>query len=188
MKIAAHHIPGTLSHKVSSMLRSNPAYTPTCAWPENCTVQWGHGLVPAVPFFEAFMPGTFIRGEGEDIAAAEQKAFDQYSREFHCQHQWGRLRPGPRGTVYTNGAGWCRKCGAFRGSMFSQVVILGHMRKPLSRWEADWLEALEGPRNPEFEAHMERVAPGHAEGCRKEFHRLRVRRHLFGVEKSRSIS
>lgn len=184
MKIAPHHIPGTSQHKLSSMLHSNPAYTPACAWPENCTVQWGHGIIPAVPFFEAFIPGTFIRGEGEDIAAAERKAFAQYEREFRCEHVWGRTRPNKQQTFYDNGAGWCRKCGAFRGSMFRPVVTIGHMRKPLSPWEAGWLKELEGPRDPEFEAHMERVDPGHTESCRKSRRLLRIRRNLFGVKEA----
>lgn len=184
MKIAAHHIPGTPQHKLSSMLHSNPAYTPTCAWPDDCTVQWGNGIIPATPFFEAFPRGSFIRGEGATIADAEHKAFEKYQRDQACDHLWGRHRQGH--STYTNGAAFCRKCGGFRGSMFREVVILGHMRKPLSRWEADWLEELEGPRNPEFEDHMERVDPGHTASCDKSRHRLRIRRNLFGVVEARS--
>jgi hypothetical protein len=81
MKIAAHHIKGTPEHRFSEMLRPDPEYTPACAWPDDCMVQWGHGIIPAVPFFEAFPPGTFIRGEGETIAEAERKAFAQYQSE-----------------------------------------------------------------------------------------------------------
>lgn len=183
MKIAAHHIKGTKENDFSEMIRPSPDYTPTCAWPDNCTVQWGHGIVPAVPFFEAFIPGTFIRGEGEDIAAAERKAFEQYQSEFSCDHHWSRCRVYANGTesLYHNGAGFCRKCGAFRGSMFRPIVILGDMRKPLSRWESDWLETLETRDDPAFEAHMERKYPGHAADCEKSRKRLRLRMNLFGA-------
>ncbi|WP_148649252.1 hypothetical protein [Novosphingobium barchaimii] len=183
MRIAAHHIPGTSENRLSSMLHSNPDYTPTCAWPEDCTVQWGHGIIPAVPFFEAFPTGTFIRGEGATIAEAEQKAFEKYQRDRACDHLWGRHRPNH--STYTNGAAFCRKCGGFRGSMFREVVILGHWRTPLSRWESDWLAELEGPRDPDFEVHMERKYPGHAESCRKSRRLLRIRKNLFGVEEAR---
>ncbi len=181
MKIAPHHIKGTAQNDLSEIIRPSPDYVPVCDWPEDCTVQWGHGIIPAVPFFEAFIPGTFIRGEGEDIAAAEQKAFEQYSREFLCSHHWGRLSPGPNGSVYANGAGWCRKCGAFRSKMFPELIKLGHMRNPLSKSEAYWLAELEKPRDPEFEAHMDRVYPGHTESCRKSRRLLRLRKNLFGT-------
>jgi hypothetical protein len=180
MRIAAHHIPGTSEHRLSSMLHPSPDYTPACAWPDDCTVQWGHGLVPAVPFFEAFPTGTFIRGEGATIADAEVSAFAQYQRDLACDHIWGRQRPGKHGSLYTNGAGWCRKCGAFRGKMFNPIIELGHLRKPLNRWERDWLLELETEKDPEFEAHMERKYPGHRVSCLKEARRLRLRKNLFG--------
>lgn len=181
MRLASHHILGTREHELSAAFGRNryPEYTPTCAWPEDCTVQWGHGIIPAVPFFEAFPKGTFIRGEGADIAEAEQKAFEQYQRALACDHKWGRQRPG--GELYTNGAGWCRKCGGFRGRMFKPIIILGHMRKPLSRWERDWLLELETRDDPEFEAHMERVDPGHSVAVAREKRRLRLRMNLFGA-------
>ena len=111
-------------------------YSPRCPWPSNTTVQWGNGIIPAVAFFEAFVPGTFIRGEGKDIAEAEQKAFDQLRKEITCNHHWGRTRR--NGEVYTNGAGWCRKCNAFRSKMFKPIVELGHHRRPLEIME-NWL-------------------------------------------------
>lgn len=178
MKIAPHHIPGTPEHRFSSLLRPDPDYTPVCAWPDNCMVQWGHGIVPAVTFFEAFPPGTFIRGEGETIAEAEQKAFAQYEREFDCQHVWGRHHH-RRGT-YLNGAGWCRKCGAFRGRMFREVVVLGHWRKPLRRWERDHLESEENDH--ELNAHMDRKYPAEAAGRKKSQRILRLRLNLFGED------
>ena len=74
--------------------RDKPAqagsYTPVCAWPEDCLVQWGdRGLVLrreksggsyTTAFFEAFPnnPQTFIRGEGVCIEEAERLAFKQF--------------------------------------------------------------------------------------------------------------
>lgn len=177
VKIAAHHIPGTPENRLSSLLHSNPDYTPTCAWPENCTVQWGHGLVPAVPFFEAFPPGTFIRGEGETIAAAEGQAFEKYQRDLACDHIWGRHRRGH--STYTNGAAFCRKCGGFRGRMFREVVVLGSHRKPLGSWERDWLDDLE--TDHEMNARMDRKYPADAPGRRRSARLLRLRFNLYGA-------
>lgn len=144
-------------------------------------VQWGHGIIPAVPFFEAFPPGTFIRGEGETIADAEAEAFAQFQSEFACNHVWGRYREG-HGT-YTNGAGWCRKCGAFRGRMFNEVVILGHWRKPLSFSERDWLRSLE--EDAEMNAIMDHKYPELTGNRRKSARVLRLRLNLFGQEPAR---
>lgn len=184
MIIAAHHRPGTAEHDLSERLRPSPAYEPACAWPDDCMVQWGHGIVPAAPFFEAFPKGTFIRGEGETIADAERSAFAQYQRDLACNHHWGRTRyyADGRSTLYHNGAAFCCKCGGFRGRMFRPIVVLGHLRKPISRWEHDWLAELEGPRDPAFEAHMERVDPGHRANTRKSARLLRIRLNLFGAE------
>lgn len=180
MRIAAHHIEGTPQHQLSSMLHSNPAYTPTCAWPDDCTVQWGHGLIPAVPFFEAFPRGTFIRGEGETIAEAEQKAFAKYQRDLACDHVWGRQRPG--GALYTNGAGWCRKCGGFRSRMFPELKPSGWWRKPLSRWEHDHLVSME--TDVELNEWMDRKYPGERARRAKDKRILRLRCNLFGIEES----
>lgn len=184
MIIAAHHKKGTRENDLSEMIRPSPDYVPTCAWPGDCAVQWGHGLLPAVPFFEAFPKGTFIRGEGADIAEAEAKAFAQYQRDLACDHVWGRQRPGPKGTLYTNGAGWCRKCGGFRGKMFPEIIMLGHWRKPLKRWERDWLTDME--TDHEMNAHMDRKYPQDAPGRRKSLRLLRLRLNLFGVDEESS--
>lgn len=178
MRIAAHHIAGTHEHQLSGILTGHVDYVPQCEWPDDCTVQWGHGIIPATPFFEAFPPGTFIRGEGKTIAEAEQKAFAQYRSEFDCRHIWGRHH-GQRGT-YLNGAGWCRKCGAFRGRMFQPVVTLGHMRKPLSRMEADHLQSLE--TDHELNEIMDRKYPADAPMRQKLRRLLRIRMNLFGTQ------
>lgn len=177
MKLAPHHIPGTPEHKLGGLLGKEVEYAPACAWPEACMVQWGHGLIPAVPFFEAFPTGTFIRGEGETIAEAEQKAFDQYQRDIACDHVWGRYRNERAGT-YTNGAAFCRKCGGFRGKMFPEIVVLGHLRKPLGNWERDWLRDME--TDHEMNEHMDRKYPGDRAERMRSQRRLRLRLNLFG--------
>lgn len=178
MRIAPHHIPGTSENKLSALFRDAPDYAPACAWPDDCTVQWGHGLVPAVPFFEAFPAGTFIRGEGTTIADAERQAFEQYQRDLACDHIWGRHRPGS-GT-YTNGAAFCRKCGAFRSRMFPEIQKLGWWRKPLSRMERDYLRSLE--EDHKLSAIMDRKYPQYRESRRKTARVLRLRFNLFGCE------
>jgi hypothetical protein len=176
VRIAPHHIEGTPEHQLSAMIRPAPTYTPVCSWPDDCMVQWGHGLIPAVPFFEAFPPGTFIRGEGETIEQAERKAFAQYESEFLCAHVWSRHHE-RRGT-YLNGAGWCRKCGAFRGRMFSEVVVLGHMRKPLNKSERWLLSSIE--EDAEMNDHMDRKYPEQRANRRRTARVLRLRLNLFG--------
>ena len=178
MQIAAHHVEGTREYELSQRIRPSPAYNPQQEWPEDCRVQWGHGIVPATPFFEAFLPGTFIRGEGETIQEAEAKAFDQYEREKTCSHLWGRQRPG--GALYTNGAGWCRKCRAFRSKMFRPIVKLGCHRKPLTVSEMHYLESVE--TDHEMNAHMDRLYPDDAKDREKSKRLLQIRRHLFGVK------
>lgn len=180
MKIASHHIKGTKDHELSQIIRKTPDYTPQKAWPEDCTVQWGQGIIPNTPFFEAFMPGNFIRGEGADIAEAEAKAFAQYEKEGLCNHSWGRQRPGRQ--FYTNGAGWCKKCGAFRSNMFKELFIIGSYRKPLSVMEAGFLEDME--TDHEMNEHMDKTYPEERESTRKYRRKLEIRRKLFGVKNS----
>jgi hypothetical protein len=182
MRIASHHIKGTPESRLHGALGREVDYTPVCAWPDDCAVQWGNGIIPATPFFEAFPPGTFIRGEGETIDAAERDAFAQYERESICKHLWGR-RSAKRGT-YLNGAGWCRKCDAFRSSMFRSVVVLGHWRKPLSRMERDHLISLE--TDHEMNEHMARVYPQDEPRRRNSQRVLRIRHNLFGVDEDSS--
>lgn len=178
MRIAAHHLAGTPEHRFSKLIGTEVEYAPHCAWPDDCMVQWGHGIVPAVPFFEAFPPGTFIRGEGGSIAEAEDDAFAQYESEFLCEHVWGRHHA-RRGT-YLNGAAWCRKCDAFRGQMFKPVVVLGHMRKPLNPMEADYLRSLENDH--ELSAIMDRKYPDDASDRKRRARVLRIRLNLFGAK------
>lgn len=178
MRIAPHLIKGTPESRLHNALGCYVEYTPVCPWPDDCLVQWGHGIVPANPFFEAFPPGTFIRGDGESIESAERKAFAQYRSEVGCDHLWGR-HAGMRGT-YLNGAGWCRRCGAFRSNMFPAVVQLGSHRKPLARLEADYLRLLE--EDLEMNAHMDRLYPERAADRLRSQRMLRLRLNLFGQD------
>ena len=177
MRIAPHHIPGTPEHNLSTMLGRNQDYQPECAWPEGCMVQWGHGIIPAVPFFEAFPAGAFIRGEGETIAEAERRAFAQYQRDIACDHVWGRHRPGTN-TTYTNGAAFCRKCGGFRSSMFPEIKPQGWWRQPLTETELWHLQSLEDDH--ELTAIMDRKYPEDRERRRRSARVLRLRFNLFG--------
>lgn len=180
MIIAKHHIPGTSEHKLSLLLGKTPEYTPKCDWPEDCMVQWGMGIIPKTPFFEAFPKGTFIRGQGETIEIAEKKAFDQFTREFSCDHLWGRQRPG--GDFYRNGAGWCRKCKGFRGHMFKEIFVLGQWRKKISKWEGEWLEDLE--TDHEMNKHMDEKYPEDIKSRKRMQRLLRIRKNLYGVREN----
>ena len=179
MRIAPHHVPGTPENKLSELLGGTTEYKPQCSWPEGCMVQWGHGLIPAVPFFEAFPTGTFIRGEGETIEDAERKAFAQYQQDVACDHVWGRHRPGTK-TTYTNGAAFCRKCGGFRGSMFPEIKPDGWWRKPLSRMELWHLRSME--EDTEMSEIMDRKYPERREQRRRSAKVLRLRFNVFGSE------
>jgi hypothetical protein len=183
MRIARQHIDGTPEHALSAALGTGETYTPVCAWPDDCMVQWGNGIIPATPFFEAFPPGTFIRGEGETIEAAERKAFAQYTKEFGCDHVWGR-QSNRRG-MYLNGSGWCRKCDAFRGSMFPEVVLLGHWRKPLRRWEQDHMLSVE-TNDDGMNEWMDAKYPERIAERKRDARLLRIRFNLFGVDENSS--
>lgn len=185
MIIAPHHIKGTVENRISTKLCTAVEYTPVCAWPDDCMVQWGNGLIPRNPFFEAFPKGTFIRGDGATIEEAERKAFAQYLSEFECDHVWGRKRPG--GDTYTNGAGWCRKCKAFRSRMFCEVITLGHMRKPLAHWEYEYLIECEEDEDG-MEAHMAAKYPNDVASRAKYLRKLRLRENLFGHETQEEFS
>lgn len=90
-------------------------------WPEDCRIQGGeHGIVffsddgsnYNTAFVETFS-GTFLRGEGKTISEAEDDCWTQYQKMISCLHDVGF---DPR--KYTNGAGFCNKCGTW----FSHVL------------------------------------------------------------------
>lgn len=63
--------------------------------------------------------------------------------------------------------------------MFRSIIMLGHMRKPLSNWERDWLASLENDH--ELNAHMDRKYPADAADRRRSARMLRIRLNLFGA-------
>jgi hypothetical protein len=126
---------------IRSHLRNDP-YGLTQEWPHTMMVQWGGaGLVMAeqpyqTAFFEVFPnEGGFIRGEGETIAEAERKAFEDWRRGEDCAnsggHRWSRVRRGAKISTYTNGGCFCIKCGTFR-TVMKPIVKLGEWRQPLT--------------------------------------------------------
>ena len=64
-------------------------------------------------FIEAFIDGTFIRGEGKNLVEAEYSAWEKYLARNECpQHEWS-----PRN--YKNGAGFCIHCNTFKSYAFT---------------------------------------------------------------------
>jgi hypothetical protein len=84
-------------------------------WPTEIFVQGGdHGLVLgkekcySTAFIEAFPTGTFIRGEGQTVAEAENRCWEKYKTIVACLgHEFER-----RGR--TDGYAYCKHC-AFGG-------------------------------------------------------------------------
>ncbi len=83
-------------------------------WPDDMLVQGGgDGIVLSrgpgghyrTAFVEAFPGGTFLRGEGKTVADADDACWAQYQRLNACEH--GPYEP----RNYTNGCGFCVKCG-----------------------------------------------------------------------------
>jgi hypothetical protein len=177
-RLAAHHTPGTEEHELARALGREVIYAPAQPWPEDALVQWGHGIVPANPFFEAFVAGTFLRGDADSIAAAEALAFAKYQTFISCDHVWSRTSR-RRGT-YTNGAGWCVKCDSFKSKAFEPIVILGAKRKPISKSCLFLIEDVD----PELDAIMDAKYPAEIERRRRHKRELTIRRRLFGVSGS----
>jgi len=183
VRIAPHHIKGTPENVLSAALRREVDYTPVCAWPDDCTVQWGNGIVPRNPFFEAFpADGGFIRGDADTIEAAERAAFAKFEREQACvKHFWSRWHP-RRGTYLNTGA-HCRRCGCFKSGVFREVVVLGRHRKPLSRCERDHMQSMEGDQ--ELNEYIDAKYPERRAERAAMARRLKIRLHLYGVDESR---
>lgn len=116
-------------------------------WPEDVMIQGGgDGIVFAktgsynTAFFEAFPAGTFLRGEGETLTAAEESCWQQYQVHIGCEHGPFERRQ------YTNGAGFCTKCGTWMNRVFeplpedpnrepSQLELF--FRTMRERWDAE---------------------------------------------------
>ena len=87
-------------------------------WPADCYVQGGgHGIVfkrgggsYRTAFVEAF-PDTFLRGEGPTLADAEDACWIKYQTMQACPAAPDHGPFEARG--YTNGAGFCTRCGGW---------------------------------------------------------------------------
>lgn len=92
-------------------------YTPVHPWPEDCTVQWGDLDGTRHPtFFEAFPKGTYLRGEGATLEAAEGRAWAQHQREIACPgHEWSPVGGGQPERL--DGVGWCVLCRRFESNV-----------------------------------------------------------------------
>ncbi|MPV50068.1 hypothetical protein GCG21_08625 [Pseudactinotalea sp. HY160] len=94
-------------------------------WPQDAHLSGGsRGLVLRrygdryrTAFFEASYAGTFLRGEAETIAEAEEAAWAKHTRAAGCPgHEYET-----RG--YTNGAGFCRHCDRFASGVFDVRTV-----------------------------------------------------------------
>ena len=146
-------------HQPGGWKAATDFYSPACAWPEDCMVQWGsNGIVLSrnsetyeTAFFEAFPrnPNTFIRGEGASVEEAELKAFEQLERYLACpEHVFER-------SGYRNGAGICIHCGLFRSNIFEPLETCSICGKPTfwSMRDGQWFcekHALERPEEREL--------------------------------------
>lgn len=177
-------------------------WQPACAWPDDCMVQWGgHGIVIGkeksygTAFFEVFPndgAGGFIRGEGPTKAEAEVAAFTKYKHQYGCAtsggHRWtraarqkgfqDRLRNGrqvPKVSTYTNGGGFCLKCGAFQ-TVFKEIKPLGDWRKPLELMELELI--MSGGLRATYELQE---GPEAAAKSRRYRKRLELRARRAGI-------
>jgi hypothetical protein len=89
-------------------------------WPDEAFLQGGDSGVVLTEkgsyrtaFVEAFVNGTFIRGEGSNLDEAEEQLWQKYQATQTCNsHEYVT-----RG--YTNGAGFCVHCSHFQPDCFS---------------------------------------------------------------------
>ena len=121
-------------------------------WPESVFIQGGeHGVVLGGPdgayqtaFFEAMPGGTFLRGEGKTLAEAEEKCWSQYQTFAACDGN------GPHGPFerrnYTNGAGFCTRCGVWMARVFEPLPEDAEKDKPRRR---SLLDRVFADRDPE---------------------------------------
>jgi hypothetical protein len=105
------HWPGLLIRNTQEPIR--------CAWPAGTFIQGGaRGVVFGgqrgsyrTAFVEVILGGTFLRGEGPSIEAAEMRCWEKYEQMNSCSTApdhgpWDR-----RG--YRNGSAFCISCGSW---------------------------------------------------------------------------
>jgi hypothetical protein len=110
-------------------------------WPDDVLVQGGgRGVVLdrqrgtyRTAFVEAFPhhPPTFLRGEGESLAEAEDACWAQFERYRDCPH--GVYERGG----YRNGSGFCTTCGTWMNKVFEPLPDESSERGLLDRVFAD---------------------------------------------------
>lgn len=112
-------------------------YEARLPWPPDAKIQGGaRGIVLSrapgktyrTAFVEAFLAGTFIRGEGETLEKAEDDCWEKYQRVLHCpgptgEHEYAPHPPNNPENLYRNGAGFCRHCGSFQPDVFTGVDL-----------------------------------------------------------------
>ena len=89
-------------------------------WPEDVYIQGGgcgvvfcgNGPSYLTAFVEAFPEGTFLRGEGATVPAAEDDCWLKYLAMKTCSGPNGEHGP-YEARAYTNGSGFCVHCGTW---------------------------------------------------------------------------
>lgn len=115
-------------------------------WPEGTHVQGGSAGIVLRPverggnyrtaFVEAFPAGTFIRGEGETVEAAEDACWAEYQKIVNCD---GGGEHGPyEPRHYENGAGFCVKCDAWFSNVCEPSLGYGVNALACKRVQARW--------------------------------------------------
>lgn len=103
-------------------------------------------------FFEAFLLKTFLRGEGETIKIAEEKAFEKYLKIKNCpQHEFERYKSGGSNV---GRYGICKHCNYKTDMAFipeHKCVICG---KENVNFELDIIELQKGNRQKYCKDHF----------------------------------
>lgn len=182
-------------------------WQPKQEWPDDVVVQWGgRGVVISekgsygTAFFEAFPSdgsGGFLRGEGEDLDAAEASAFKQYSRQKNCfdtgGHTWSRAmrrkdketrlrkeKEVPKVNTYTNGGCFCLKCGAFQ-TVMKPIKSLDEWKRPLSYSELSSITDGFLRPDPSMDARLDRT-PEETRRTRQYRRKIELRAILAGIK------
>lgn len=105
-------------------------------WPDGMFIQGGtsgvvfrKGEPYRTAFVEAFPVGTFLRGEGKTVAEAEDACWAQYQRLTRCP---AHPEHGPfEARDYTNGSGFCTRCGGWFSKVLPEQPELADRRPSL---------------------------------------------------------